>query len=108
MEDYICLDDNHVFKARKSHSELAKPRQCPKCWSYHVIPISEYLKVKQKAIELINKTPFGIIPLWDIVQAVFLERGIRLSPIVTLKLCRKLYDDITNELNIPKAERGEL
>jgi len=111
MEEYMCLEPNcaHTFIARKEARELAKPRQCPKCWSYHVIPVNEYIKAKQKAVELIRTTPFGIIPLWDIVQATFLERGIRLTPIVTLKLCRMLYKDITQDLGLPDlTKRGEL
>lgn len=99
MQEYICLDCGHQFKIRKKTAELSKPRQCPKCWSYHVIPVAEYIKSKQRAIELIKTTPLGIIPLWDIVRGVFQERGVRLTPIVTLKLCSLIYQDIVKELS---------
>lgn len=57
----------------------------------------EYGRCKDRANELIETTPLGAIPLWDVVQAIFLERGVTLSPRLTLRLCQKLYLEIMTE-----------
>lgn len=100
MSRYKCLSCEHEFEAKKDERELSKPRQCSKCWSWFVIPLEEYAKAKTKTLELIETTPLGIIPLWDVVQAIFLERGIQLTPRFTLQLCDRIYQDIRREKGI--------
>jgi hypothetical protein len=51
----------------------------------------QHRSTKERAKELIKTTPLGIIPIWDVAQAVFLERGITLTPALTLKLCALVY-----------------
>ena len=97
MTTYFCLDCNHQFEGRQVRSELAKPRQCGSCWGYNVVSLNEYTMCKDKANELIETTPLGIIPMWDVIKGIFIVRGIQLSPRLTLILCERLYSDIMKE-----------
>jgi len=98
-EWYKCLEPGcgHRFPARKPVPEHSMYVRCSKCRSYWTVPEREYLRCKEKALELIETTPFGLVPLWDVAQAVFSERGIRLYPRLTLRLCAILYNDILRE-----------
>jgi len=40
-----------------------------------------------------------LIPLWDIVQEVFAEKGVKLTPRFTLLICDKIAKEINEELN---------
>ena len=95
--DFVCLNCGYEFKSRKGQDIMSKARQCPKCWSYHVIPFVDYIRTKERAKELIRTTPLGLVPIWDVAQAVFLERGVTLTPALNLKLCALLLRDITAE-----------
>lgn len=47
-----------------------------------------------------------LIPVWEIVKEVFAERGIRLSPKLTLILCDKITEEINQELaRSPRTEK---
>lgn len=97
-EWYICLEPGcgHRFHAIKPVPE--RLLRCTKCRSYLVVPEHEYNKCKEKALELISTTILGEVPLWDVVQGVFLERGIRLTPRLTWRLCTRLWSDVLEEL----------
>jgi len=51
-----------------------------------------------------------LIPVWDIVKEVFAERGIRLSPKLTLILCDKITEEINQELarSPQNGKRGKI
>jgi hypothetical protein len=68
-----------------------------------VIPVVDYIKTKEKAKELIKTTPLGIVPIWDVAQAVFLQRGMRLTPALTLKLCALIRRDILTEMQMQES-----
>jgi len=98
MSRYKCLSCGHEFEAKKENPQsLAKPRQCGKCWGYFVVPLEEYQRCKARAEEWIATKPLGIIPLWDVIRGVFAERGLRLSPRKTLRLCEYIYHEIKRE-----------
>lgn len=46
-----------------------------------------------------------LVPVWKIVQETFAERGIKLSPRLTLKLCDKITKEVNRELE--ESERRE-
>jgi len=96
-ERYLCLECGHRFPARKPVSEHSTYVRCSKCRSYWIVPLREFIKSKETALELIERTTFGMVPLWDVIQAVFLERGIKLYPRLTLRLCAALYSEIVQE-----------
>ena len=99
MTTYICLnpDCGHRFEGRQPREDLAKPRQCGRCWGYDVVPLEEYLRCKDRANELIETTLLGAIPFWDVIRGIFIERGVTLSPRLTLRLCDRLYTEIMRE-----------
>ena len=101
-EEYVCVACGHRFAARKSPDSREYIR-CSECRSYWVVPRREYEACKEEALKMIATTTFGIIPLWDIIVGVFSERGVRLYPRLTLRLCAMLRSDIIEEL---KSRRG--
>jgi len=97
MATYLCLDCGHELVSRRPPERLAKPRQCGSCWGYNLILKEEYQRCKDRANELIETTPLGAIPFWDVIRGIFIERGVRLSPRLTLILCDRLYNEIMRE-----------
>jgi len=71
-----------------------------------VIPEREYLKCKAGALELARTTPLGELPIWNVVQAVFKERGAPLTPRLTWRLCTRLWSDVLKEYE--KSEKDQV
>jgi len=94
-EQYECLACGHKFWPRKPDSELGKKRrQCPQCWSYDVYPESYITNLIEATKKRIETTPLGIIPLLDAVAVVIRERGLRLTPISTIRLIKRVWEEV--------------
>jgi hypothetical protein len=61
--------------------------------------VEDYNEIKALTKHLIETTRFGLIPVWDVARAIFVKRGITLTPALTLALIKRLYADIVQELN---------
>ena len=94
---YVCLACGHEFYVRKEDEKLSKPRQCGQCWSYDVFPESEIEELVKLTKERIEKRPLAMLPLLDATETVIKTRGIRLTPISTIRLIRKVYREVTRE-----------
>jgi NAD-dependent SIR2 family protein deacetylase len=98
--EYECLNCGYRFHAKKRDEELEKKyRQCPKCWSVDVFPVEVIEELVQKTLKHRQEAIIGeMLPLLDTMVTVFQERGFRLSPISTIRLIRKVWVRVLEEL----------
>ena len=95
---YECLACGHRFYVRKTDSRLSKPRQCGKCWSYDVFPVEEIEELVAMTIRRKKEALIGeMLPLLDTVAVVIRERGLHLTPISTIRLIKKVWQEAVRE-----------
>lgn len=106
LEKQYCLVCGHEFYERRPTEELSKGRQCGRCWSRYTVSESELKTLVDTAAKLVDTTILGWIPLFDVIEAVFSKRGVRLTPIVTARLILKVYHEL-RALRGKEEVRGE-
>lgn len=93
----MCLKCDHPFQGR---SIAAEQRRCsePTCHSRNVMLLEDYEEIEFQVLKWMNRTFFGIVPVWDIVRVVVGAKGMKLTDSFTLALIKKLHREINRKL----------
>ena len=73
------------------------------------MPESDYNKVKNEVLDWMRKTPFGIVPIWDIGRVVVGKKGMKPTDGFTVALSKRLYRDIVlGESPTPRRKSDDI
>jgi len=78
--------------------------RCSICHSRQIIDKADYDSIRSDVLDWMQKTPFGIVPIWDIARVVIGKRGVKRPTSFTVELMKTLYDDVM--LGKPPAIRS--
>lgn len=87
-EEFICLGCKESIVSYKSNPRY--PRQCPHCDCCDLVTREEFNGYVDRAQHLIEHTPLGAAPMWDVIRAIFekkpfLRKRYRLGSVLNLE-----------------------
>jgi len=87
----LCLSCKEIFTGR---SDSPDQMRCSVCHTREIMDKADYDNIKDDVLDWMRKTPFGIVPVWDIARVVIGKRDMNRPASFTLELMKTLYDDI--------------